>query len=135
MEQKKYLRVRYVETDAQGIVHHATYPVWFEEGRSDFLRKIEMPYSQWEQCGYFASVVDLSIRYVKPAYYEDELQIITILERYNKRFVEFKYKVFNEEENLLAHGHTKHLIVDTDGQPYVMNDTFFQQLKSKVSEQ
>ncbi|MCD6527748.1 MAG: acyl-CoA thioesterase [Desulfuromonas sp.] len=127
--------VRYAETDAQGVVHHATYPVWFEEGRSDFLRKIGVPYSDWEQQGYFVVVVDLNTRYLAPAFYEDRLQVVTRLERIKKRLMEFSYQVFNQHQQLLAQGSTRHLIVDADKQPCALNGEFYQQLCSKLEQQ
>jgi len=52
MESLTELRVRYAETDAMGIVHHATYPVWMELGRSDFLRELGQSYAEWEPGAY-----------------------------------------------------------------------------------
>jgi acyl-CoA thioester hydrolase len=132
MEQKYYLRVRYAETDAQGIVHHAAYPVWFEEGRSDFLRKIGLPYTAWEKEGYFVVVVDLNIRYVKPACYEDNLQVVTKLVRCKKRLIEFSYQVRDQHKNVLAQGRTKHLIMDSNGQPCALGDELYAQLQVKL---
>ena len=54
MSSRSYtLTVRYAETDAQGVVHHANYLTWFEEGRSDFLRQVGMNYSSFEEAGFF----------------------------------------------------------------------------------
>jgi acyl-CoA thioester hydrolase len=43
--------VRYAETDKMGIVHHSNYPVWFEAGRTDFIKALGMPYSVIEERG------------------------------------------------------------------------------------
>lgn len=43
--------VRYAETDRMGIVHHAVYPVWYEEGRSAYFRALGLPYSAIEELG------------------------------------------------------------------------------------
>lgn len=45
-EAKTEIVVRYAETDQMGIAHHSNYPVWFEIGRTDFFKMIEVPYSQ-----------------------------------------------------------------------------------------
>jgi acyl-CoA thioester hydrolase len=50
------LTVRYAETDAQGVVHHANYLTWFEEGRAEFLRQKGCYYSNLEKEGYFVVV-------------------------------------------------------------------------------
>lgn len=47
------LVVRYAETDQMGIVHHSNYPVWFEAGRTDFIRKMGLPYSKIEEWVFF----------------------------------------------------------------------------------
>lgn len=133
MEYRTHVRARYAETDAQGIVHHAVYPVWFEEGRSDFLRKIGVPYSQWEQQGYFVVVVDLTSRYVKPALYEDQLTVVTCLKRFKKRFMEFNYQVIDELGSQIAHGTTRHLIMDKEGCPVALSDSFYQLVQQKLT--
>jgi acyl-CoA thioesterase FadM len=61
------IRVRYAETDAMGIVHHATYPIWMELGRSDFLRELGQSYSEWEAQGVMMSVGELHLKYRAPA--------------------------------------------------------------------
>lgn len=51
MVSKTKLIVRYQETDQMGIVHHSVYPVWFECGRTDFIKKAGITYSQMEKEG------------------------------------------------------------------------------------
>ncbi|OQY25325.1 MAG: 4-hydroxybenzoyl-CoA thioesterase [Desulfobacteraceae bacterium 4572_35.2] len=133
MEHRTQIRVRYAETDAQGIVHHAVYPVWFEEGRSDFLRKVDVAYSQWEQQGYFVVVVDLASRFAKPAYYENNLTVVTCLKRFRKRLMEFSYRVVDDTDTLIAHGSTRHLIMDSEGNPSALSDSFYQLVQQKMS--
>ncbi len=133
MEHKSNITVRYAETDAQGITHHATYPIWFEEGRSDFLRKIDLPYSYWEKCGYLVVVVDLQVRYIHPAYYEDQLTVITSLKRFTKRLMEFNYQVINADDKLLAQGVTKHLMMERSGKPIALSTDFYQQMQQKLT--
>lgn len=134
MEHRTQIRVRYAETDAQGIVHHAVYPVWFEEGRSDFLRKIGVAYSQWEQQGYFVVVVELTSRYLKPAFYEDQLTVVTSLKRFKKRLMEFNYQVIDEAGKVITRGSTRHLIMDKKGNPSALTDCFYQQIKQEIVE-
>lgn len=132
MEHRTQIRVRYAETDAQGIVHHAVYPVWFEEGRSDFLRQIGVAYSQWEQQGYYVVVADLNSRYIKPALYEDQLTIVTSLTRFKKRLMEFTYEVVDEAGKIITHGSTRHLIMDKEGKPSALSDSFYRQIKQQM---
>lgn len=54
-------RVRYAETDAMGVVHHAVYPVWFEMGRTEFLRHAGMSYRAMEDLGLQSPVIELRL--------------------------------------------------------------------------
>nr|WP_320116115.1 thioesterase family protein [uncultured Desulfuromonas sp.] len=126
--------VRYAETDAQGVVHHATYPVWFEEGRSDFLRQLGTPYSEWEEMGYYVVVADLSLRYLAPAFYEDQLTVETSLQRLKKRLIEFSYRILREDE-VIVQGSSRHLIVGPDKQPRALEGAFYERLTHLLQEQ
>lgn len=121
------LTVRYAETDAQGIVHHAGYLVWFEEGRSDFLRRRGIPYSELERAGYFVVVAGAELRYRAPAFYEDLLTVETTLLRARGRLLEFGYRVLRGE-TLLAEGVTRHVVVDGDRRPVSLPPRFLDPL-------
>jgi len=126
--------VRYAETDAQGVVHHATYPIWFEEGRSEFLRQIGTPYSEWEKMGYYVVVAELSLRYLAPAFYEDQLTVETSLQRLKKRLIEFSYRILRGDE-LIVQGSSRHLIVGPDKLPRALAGDFYQRLNDLLAEQ
>lgn len=111
------LRVRYAETDAQGIVHHSRYLIWFEEGRSDFLRQNGLNYTNFEKSGYYVVVARAELDYKSPAFYEDEVTIETTLERQRGKVLEFSYRAFNQSEVLLAVGRTVHVVVDRHRKP------------------
>jgi acyl-CoA thioester hydrolase len=96
------LTVRYAETDAQGIVHHSRYLVWFEEGRSDFLRQQGLHYRDFETAGYFIVVAAAEVQYKAPACYEDVVTIETTLEKMRGKFIEFSYRALNAAGALLA---------------------------------
>lgn len=70
-------RVRYRECDPMGIVYHAHYIDYFEAARTEALRTFGLPYRTLEESGVIMPVVDLSIKYHRPAYYDDMLEIIT----------------------------------------------------------
>lgn len=114
------LIVRYAETDAQGIVHHSNYLVWFEEGRSDYLRQQGLNYTAFEQAGYFIVVVEASTRYKAPAYYEDRLRVRTTLVRSAGKILEFSYQVVNGQGTLLAEGRTLHMVLGRDRRPVTL---------------
>jgi len=108
------LTVRYAETDAQGVVHHANYLTWFEEGRSEFLRQQGCYYSDLERAGYFVIVAQATVDYRAPAYYEDRITIATTLEKGKGRLLAFSYRATNQDGVLVAEGKTKHVVLDRD---------------------
>lgn len=106
------LIVRYAETDAQGVVHHANYLTWFEEGRSDFLRQQGCFYSDMERDGYFVIVARAEVDYRAPSFYEDQITIATTLEKAKGRLLEFSYRATNQDGVVVAEGRTRHLVLD-----------------------
>ena len=108
------IRVRYVETDKMGIVHHSNYLVWFEIGRSDFCRARGFSYKDMEEKDNALLVVAESyVRYKSPAYYEDVLTVRTQVGEIRSRSIRFIYEVFRASDSiLLAEGETLHLVTD-----------------------
>ncbi len=70
-------RVRYRECDPMGIVYHAHYVDYFEAARTEALRAFGLPYRELEEAGVIMPVIDLALKYHRPAYYDDLLDIIT----------------------------------------------------------
>lgn len=110
------LRVRYAETDMMGVVHHATYPVWFEVGRTDLMRALGLPYTEIEARGYYLMLSGLNVEYRRAARYDDELTIITHISAIRSRTVTFTYEVRRGEERL-ATGETRHIATDKQYRP------------------
>lgn len=108
------LTVRYAETDAQGVVHHANYLTWFEEGRSEFLRQQGCFYSDMERDGFFVIVARAEVDYRAPSFYEDRITIATTLEKGKGRLLEFSYQASNQHDVLVAEGRTRHLVIDAE---------------------
>lgn len=88
------LTVRYAETDQMGIVHHSCYPVWFEAGRTDFIRKMGLPYSEIEKSGVLLPLIELRCFYKGFARYEDEITVKTSVKQHNGIKTTFYYEVF-----------------------------------------
>jgi acyl-CoA thioester hydrolase len=114
LSSKTRLRVRYSETDQMGIVYHANYLVWFEVGRSELFRELDLPYTELEEQGLGLAVVDASCRYRKPSHYDDDLLIMTELDRMSSRSVRFHYHIYRGE-TLLAEGKTVHVFINKEG--------------------
>ena len=85
--------VRYAETDRMGIVHHAAYLVWFEEGRSAFIRQRGWSYAAIERDGYFLAAAELDAKYIRAAQYDQLVTVRTWVENRQSRAVAFGCEV------------------------------------------
>jgi acyl-CoA thioester hydrolase len=92
------VRVRYAETDQMGVVYHTHYLVWCEIGRTDFIRQFGATYADLERQGLILPVVDVHVRYLASARYDDTVRIETTLERAGSRFLTFAYEIFREAQ-------------------------------------
>lgn len=109
-------RVRYAETDRMGIVHHAAYVVWLEEGRSHFMRAQGHSYTQFEQEGLSLAVSDLHVRYGQAARYDQLITVRCWVEQIKSRQITFGYEVVETETgDLLAAARSHHICVDCRG--------------------
>lgn len=105
------VRVRYAETDAAGIAHHGSYVDWMEVGRVEWLRSLGVSYADLERDGYTLPVVELHLRYVAPARFDDVLQVRTGLVDARSRAVAFVYEILTADRRprQLANGRTRHV--------------------------
>jgi acyl-CoA thioester hydrolase len=107
-------RVRYQETDGQGIVHHASYLTWLEQGRVELLRSMGHSYRELEQQGILLVVAEANLRYYLPARFDDVLRLVTTAVRAKGARIEHRYELFRGEE-LLAEATTTIACVDRTG--------------------
>ena len=109
--------VRYAETDAQGIVHHSSYIIYFEEGRSEYLRQQGVSYAEFERGGHFLAVTEINARYLKSARYDDLLTVRCWVSEARSRTLTFQYEIINTEtKDLLLTGYSKHVCLNREGQ-------------------
>jgi len=107
------LRVRYAETDAAGVVHHAAYLVWFEEARSELSRRIGAPYSSLERVGVDLVVTRVEGRFRRAARYDEEVRVWCRLSEVASRRCVFHYRAVRaSDDELLVTGTTEHVAVD-----------------------
>ncbi len=122
--------VRYAETDAMGIVHHSSYIVWFEEGRSEFMRQIGLPYSKVEDMGFYFSVLEVNARYISPAVYDDIVVVRTRLVEVKSRKLAIRYEVLRDADGkLLAEGNSLHICLNREFKIARMPQELFDLLK------
>ena len=111
-------RVLYADTDAMGVVYHGKYIVWFELGRTEFLREIGFPYSELEKLPFWLPVTVTHCEYKAPGRYDDLLEIATWPSRLTFATVRMSYEIRRKETGaLLVTGYTEHAITDDKLRP------------------
>jgi acyl-CoA thioester hydrolase len=108
------IRVRYAETDRMGLLHHANYLVYFEQGRTELLRARGLSYRDLEDQGFLLVLTRVQVRYKSPALYDDLLTLRTTLTRATLVKLEHRYELFRDGL-LLAEGETTLGCVDRQG--------------------
>jgi acyl-CoA thioester hydrolase len=108
------IRVRYAETDRMGLLHHANYLVYFEQGRTELLRQSGRSYKDVEDEGFFLVLVKMEVRYRLPARYDDVLTLRTTVTRTTQVRIEHRYELLREGV-LLAEGSSTLACVDREG--------------------
>lgn len=109
------VRVRYAETDAMGVVHHANYFVWFELGRTEYTRAAGLPYREVEEGGVRLVVVEASAHFRASARYDDVVVVRTAVAAVSKATLTFAYEVRRPDGALLVEGRTVHAATDMNG--------------------
>ena len=117
------VRVRYAETDKMGVVYHANYLVWFEVGRTDWLRQSGWTYRDMEIAGVSLPVIEAHCQYRHPARYDDEVDIAAQAVPMTPVRLRFNYRLTRASDGvLLAEGYTVHAAVDPSGKPCRLPD-------------
>jgi acyl-CoA thioester hydrolase len=116
------IRVRYAETDRMGLLHHANYLVYFEQGRTELLRDQGFSYRDIEDQGFFLVLTKVQVRYKRPAYYDDLLTLRTIVQRTTLVKIEHRYELLRDGV-LVAEGETTLGCVDRQGKVQPLPDS------------
>jgi len=107
------MRVRFCETDLMGIVHHASYLVYCEAGRVEWLRARGVTYADWAARGVHLPVVDARLSYRAPSRFDDMLVVETTLTRLRTVSLEFGYRILRDT-TLICEGSTRLGCIDAN---------------------
>jgi acyl-CoA thioester hydrolase len=108
------VRVRYAEADPMNVVYYGNYAQYFEVGRVESLRNLGISYKGIEDMGIMLPVVELNIKYLRPAKYDDLLTIKSqIKELPTDHRIIFDQEIYNEEGKLLTIGKVKLYFMDS----------------------
>jgi acyl-CoA thioester hydrolase len=112
------LRVRYADTDRMGVTYYANYLVWFEVGRTEWLRDTGWSYRDIEEDGVALPVIEAHCEYRQPARYDDEVEIATRATLLTPVRIRFDYEVTRTADLVVAAlGYTIHAALDAAGKP------------------
>jgi len=120
------IQPRYCETDQGGVVHHSVYPVYFEMGRTELLRANGLAYKDLEAAGVFFVIAELRIKYRRPAFYDERLNLETTITNVTASKVEHSYKLIRPDTGvILAEAASVLACVDEKGKIRRMPDFMF----------
>ena len=106
-------RVIYGDTDAGQVVYYANYLRWFESGRREIFRGLEIDYNALDKRGIITPVVEAHCNYFHPARYDDVVVVETRISEIKEKSIKFENKVFRKKDRkLLATGYTVNVFVD-----------------------
>lgn len=112
------VRVRYAETDRMGVVYYANYLVWFEVGRTEWLRDSGWSYREMEADGVVLPVIEAHCEYRQSARYDDQLEIVTRATLLTPVRMRFDYEILKApDQTVTAVGYTVHAALDLNGRP------------------
>lgn len=117
------VRVRYGEADRMGFAYHAHYLHWCDTGRTEHLRRHGVRYRDLEDRGYLLAVAEASLRYLKPAKYDDLVRITSWVSDVASRRIIFEYRIERVEDGaLLATAMTALVSLNPSGRPVRLPD-------------
>jgi acyl-CoA thioester hydrolase len=110
------IRVRFADTDAMGIVHHASYLPYLEEARVAYLRSIDHDYVSVRESGLNFAVIEVALKYIRPCYFDDVVTVHLALGSRTRATFQIQYLLTVAGEARLT-AVTAHGCVDTQGRP------------------
>lgn len=106
------IRVRYSETDQMKYVYYGNYAQYFEIGRAEWLRNLGISYKSLEDSGIMLPVIDLHIKYLKPATYDDLITLTSKVTKLPSAKITFEHSIYNTAQELLTTGESSLVFID-----------------------
>ncbi|MCX7781378.1 MAG: acyl-CoA thioesterase [Negativicutes bacterium] len=124
-------KVRFVETDMMGVVHHSNYFRWFEMGRVEYLRQAGIHLLEMMANNILFPITDVSCQYRASACFDDYILIETRLSELSKVKMVFTYRIIKEENGeLLATGRTQNVFTDEKSKIIRLPATYYDRLQA-----
>lgn len=108
-------RVRYGETDKMGYLYYGNYAQLYEIGRVEMLRELGFPYVMMEdELKVMLPVVSVEAKFLKPAYYDEELELHTSLKEMPTKMITIYSEIFNTKKELIHKATVKLFFIDME---------------------
>lgn len=118
------VRIRYSETDQMGFVYYGNYARFYEVGRTELMRTKGIHYKSMENQGIMMPVVSMEAKYLRPARYDDLIEIHTRISNLTDRYIVFETRIYNESGQLLNRGMVKLCFIDRESQHSIPTPSF-----------
>ncbi|MFS4470484.1 acyl-CoA thioesterase [Chryseobacterium sp. CF365] len=125
------IRVRYAETDPMKYVYYGNYATYFEVARVELFRSIGISYDEIENQGIWLPVSDYKIKYIRPALYDQKLEIHTYVKKIPGVRIEFEYEIYNEEHTKITEASTTLFFLDAKTNKVIKCPDFLMELIEK----
>jgi len=107
------IRINYSDTDKMGFVHHSNYARIYENARWELLRKLGVPYSKIESLGIFMPVIDMDFKFVKPAFYDEELTVNVRINGVPTSRIKFEFELINKNNDTINTANLRCAFIDS----------------------
>ena len=114
MKSVKHIELRYSDTDQMGVIYHANYFSFFEQGRTQFLKDVGYDYHLFEENGIIYPVRDVSCTYLKSIRFGEKVHVETSIHKFTKVKTTYYHEIKNDEGELKCTGYTTVVCVDKD---------------------
>jgi acyl-CoA thioester hydrolase len=96
-----------------GYVYHGNYASYYEVGRTELMRNLGSSYKKLEDEGVLMPVIHLECYYIRPARYDDEIRIVTRIQKFTHTQITFSYRIYNQDNQLINEGSTTLVFVNS----------------------
>ena len=109
-------RVRFEETDLMALVYHSRYLPWLEMGRVAYLRACGVDLNRMMDDGILFPIREINVKYKRSARFDDEYEVQTSMQEFNRAKMVFAYKVINVKDGkVFVEGTTTNVFTDKNG--------------------
>lgn len=129
-------RVRFEETDLMAVVYHSRYLPWMEMGRVAWLRACGVDLNRMMDEGILFPIREINVKYKHSARFDDEYEVQTTMQEFNRAKMAFSYKVVNVKDGkVFVEGNTTNVFTDKNGKILRLPAAWFEKINAAYQEE